>query len=130
MMEAVRDGVADAMWRMTGDENNPPPKGRLPGLAEYLSAEGWLSRDLPPSPLPSRGDGPIEYDQTPVHVRGEPLAPVWWRGRQWAVTEFGLERLDGTYAVEAARLAEGWTSPGAACWFTCPARAGWTPTTW
>jgi hypothetical protein len=32
---------------------------------------------------------------------------VWWRGRQWAVTAYGLERLDGTYAVEASRLTEG-----------------------
>lgn len=57
-------------------------------------------------PRPCRGTEPVEYDATPVKVRGEALDPVWWRGRQWAVTEFGLERLDGTYTIEASRLAE------------------------
>ena len=46
-------------------------------------------------------------DRSPVHVRGEPLDEVWWRGRQWAVTARGVERLDGTYHFEANRLDEG-----------------------
>jgi hypothetical protein len=45
-------------------------------------------------------------DSTPVHVRGEDLREVWWRGRQWAVTAGGIERLDGTYIIEANRLDE------------------------
>lgn len=39
-----------------------------------------------------------------VRVRGEALDEIWWRGRQWAVTAYGIEKLDGTYVAEAARL--------------------------
>ena len=45
-------------------------------------------------------------DRSPVHVRGEALDPIWWRGRQLAVTAFGLECLDGTYTIAANRLTE------------------------
>jgi hypothetical protein len=37
---------------------------------------------------------------------GEPLHPIIWRGRQWAVTEYGIECLDGSYYCEAKRLGE------------------------
>jgi hypothetical protein len=46
----------------------------------------------------------IKYDENEVRVNGEDLSEVWWRGRQWAVTEYGLERRNGTYALEAKRL--------------------------
>jgi hypothetical protein len=49
---------------------------------------------------------------------------VWWRGRQWAVTEYGIERLDGTYVVEAKRLTENietYSWPG-----HMRGRTGWT----
>jgi hypothetical protein len=49
-----------------------------------------------------------------VPIRGEPLSEVWWRGAQWAVTSYGLERLDGSYAIEARDLlhqAESWGWP-------------------
>lgn len=36
-----------------------------------------------------------------VKCRGQALAPILWQGEQWAVTEYGLERRDGTYAVKA-----------------------------
>lgn len=49
----------------------------------------------------------IALDRTPVPVRGDALDPVWWRGRQWAVTSRGIEALDGTYIVDAARLTLG-----------------------
>ena len=49
---------------------------------------------------------PIQLDTTPVKVCGEPLHPIWWRGKQWAVTEYGVEALDGTYSFEAKRLTE------------------------
>jgi hypothetical protein len=26
----------------------------------------------------------------PVRVRGEQLSEIWWRGRQWAVTQYGI----------------------------------------
>jgi hypothetical protein len=41
-----------------------------------------------------------------VKLQGEPLHEIWWRGRQWAVTEYGVEALDGTYAIEGSRLLE------------------------
>ncbi len=48
----------------------------------------------------------IKYDETEVVVRGEPLDEIWWQGRQWAVTAFGLESRDGLYTIEANRLCE------------------------
>lgn len=42
----------------------------------------------------------------PVPLRGDALDEVWWQGRQWAMTSFGLERRDGTYPIEADRLYE------------------------
>jgi hypothetical protein len=36
-----------------------------------------------------------------VKRRGEPLDLVLWQGEQWAVTEYGLEKRDGTYHVQA-----------------------------
>lgn len=42
-----------------------------------------------------------------VKLTGEALAAIWWRGRQWAVTEYGIECLDGTYTIEKARLLDG-----------------------
>jgi hypothetical protein len=60
----------------------------------------------PPPPRPRRGDKPIVMDETPVKCRGEPLDPVWWQARQWAVTSFGIEARDGTYTIAADRLAE------------------------
>jgi hypothetical protein len=29
--------------------------------------------------------------------------PVYWRGRQWAVTSYGIEALDGTYHIAKGR---------------------------
>jgi hypothetical protein len=53
-----------------------------------------------------RGRCYVATDTTPVKVRGENLAEVWWRGRQWAVTQYGVEALDGTYVIAAERLDE------------------------
>lgn len=51
-------------------------------------------------------DRPIVMEAAPVRCRGEALDKVWWQGRQWAVTEFGIEARDGTYTIKADRLAE------------------------
>lgn len=49
----------------------------------------------------------IENDSTPVEVQGSDAPEnILWRGRQWAVTEFGLEALDGSYPIAAGRLHE------------------------
>jgi hypothetical protein len=57
-------------------------------------------------PRPKRGNDPVRYVDQSVKVRGEPLDEIWWSGRQWAVTAFGIEALDGTYVIEKDRLLE------------------------
>ena len=38
-------------------------------------------------------------------ITGEPLSvPVYWIGRQWAVTAHGIEGRDGKYAIAADRV--------------------------
>ena len=81
--------------------NDPKPPT---SVARYHSAEAWVARDIPPRP--KRETPEIAIDRTPVTVRGEALQDVWWRGRQWAVTTFGIEALDGTYVIKADRLAD------------------------
>jgi len=68
-----------------------------PGMLQNLRDAG---------PPPTWGDKPILMDRAEVTVRGDPLSDLWWQGRQWAVTSFGLERRDGTYYIDAHRLAE------------------------
>lgn len=36
-----------------------------------------------------------------VKICGVNLSPVLWQGKQWAVTEYGLEKRDGTYHVDS-----------------------------
>lgn len=40
-----------------------------------------------------------------LHRDGESLSePVYWEGRQWAVTAYGVECLDGTYPIDKEGL--------------------------
>jgi hypothetical protein len=50
-------------------------------------------------------EAPPQYEAgNPVPVRGEDLSqPIYWQGRQWAVTPFGLECRDGTYVIARDR---------------------------
>lgn len=57
----------------------------------------------------------IKHDTTHVERRGEVLDEVWWQGRQWAVTSYGIERRDGLYVIEADRLAQD-PIPGVPFW--------------
>ena len=36
-----------------------------------------------------------------VENRGEQLDLILWQGKQWAVTEYGIEKRDGTYTILA-----------------------------
>jgi hypothetical protein len=54
----------------------------------------------------------IAYDKSEVAVRGEDLSEIWWQGRQWAVTAYGLERRDGTYFIDRKRLLQDATTYG------------------
>ena len=53
-------------------------------------------------------DAPPQYEcHSRVRCRGQRLSrPVYWRGRQWAVTRYGIERRDGTYVIDANRYDE------------------------
>lgn len=53
-------------------------------------------------------DAPPAYSSAdPVKLTGEPLSePIFWTGRQWAVTSYGVEARDGTYPVAKDRLWE------------------------
>jgi hypothetical protein len=67
----------------------------------------------------------IEYDATPVNVRGEPLSEIWWQGRQWAVTSHGIERRDGLYNFAASRLRENHATPNPYSWIAHMGEKGW-----
>ena len=51
---------------------------------------------------------PPAYESTDeVRVTGEPLAePVYWKGRQWAVTKHGIEARDGKFHIAGSRAWE------------------------
>ena len=51
---------------------------------------------------------PPYYESTSeVHVTGEALNdPIYWKGRQWALTSYGIEARDGKYAIDAKRVWE------------------------
>jgi hypothetical protein len=41
------------------------------------------------------------------HVRDRKLTkPIYWQGRQWAVTGYGIEYRDGNYPIEDSRIWE------------------------
>jgi hypothetical protein len=71
---------------------------KVQNLAEFM-------KDYPREPSRS-GDVPDERARRRVKVRGTNLHRVWWKGRQWAVTAYGIEARDGRYAIEKARLGE------------------------
>jgi hypothetical protein len=60
------------------------------------------ARDLDAPPHYEAGN-PVALDKT-----GQALVtPIYWQGRQWAVTPFGVECRDGTYQIENERLWDG-----------------------
>jgi hypothetical protein len=53
-------------------------------------------------------DPPAYESGYEVEVRGEALSePIYWTGRQWAVTAAGIECRDGTYFIAKDRIWEG-----------------------
>lgn len=60
-----------------------PPKLNFLRLMSEVERTGWVP------------------DPTPVKIVGEALSkPVFWIGEQWAVTSYGIEARDGTYAAD------------------------------
>lgn len=63
----------------------------------------------------------------------QPLDRILFRGKQWAVTEYGVEALNGEYPIEKSRLSEPdweehmshkkWVDSGDFCYVLSKARA-------
>lgn len=66
------------------------------------------------SEIKSLNERPLETTEPPayeskevVRVTGEALAePIYWTGRQWAVTAYGIEARDGKYFIAGNRAWE------------------------
>lgn len=83
-------------------------------LSQYM-LDNLTSGQVPPRK--ERGDAPIDIAKDiTVHVRGEKLHKIIWKGKQWAVTEYGIERLDGTYAISKKEVNEVAISKSNTCW--------------
>jgi hypothetical protein len=58
--------------------------------------------------------GPFANPDKYSRVLSEPLGePIFWEGREWAVTSRGIERRDGKYFIAANRL---WEGESTHCW--------------
>jgi hypothetical protein len=98
-----------------GDDPGPiPPRDSDPRwqLAKLLTIK---ARDLdrPPS---------YEAGNEVKNRHGELSSPIYWQGRQWAVTEYGVEARDGTYPIEKERL---WKEEKVHGWVRHMAEKGW-----
>lgn len=79
--------------------------GRMtPVVRRDQAAASWRCVNF--EPITAVREAPLPQATNEVKVRGEKLAPVSWKGVQWAVTDYGLEARDGTYAIEKRRLLE------------------------
>lgn len=103
------DGIArvEVQWLASREE-------ALTAEAIAIAKEGPLWNVARPQVEgPVQRSAPIASATDEIKVRGEELHPVLWQGRQWAVTEYGIEARDGTYAISARRLHEderrGWS---------------------
>lgn len=90
-------------------EQHPTRGDALTAEAIAIAKESPLWNIVRPSVYVRFRNAPIESDTADVKVLGigEDLHPVLWAGKQWAVTEYGIEARDGTYAIQASRLHEG-----------------------
>src|SRR5215469_15375211 len=41
-----------------------------------------------------------------VQNRGDRLSKIYWKGRQWAATKFGVQCRDGSYSIDRRRVWE------------------------
>jgi hypothetical protein len=58
-------------------------------------------------------DDPPKYEtNNRVRNRGQRLSRIFWKGRQWAVTSYGLECRNGKYPISKDRLWENETDHG------------------
>ena len=79
-------------------------------IADWTPSPGYLARLELAAALKvaaTKLDAPPQYvARNRIHCRGERLSKLLWRGRQWAVTSYGIECRDGTYAIAKDRLWE------------------------
>jgi hypothetical protein len=73
-----------------------PPRARSPELVSYVAELTAASLRLATPPAYIAGNS--------VRQIGQRLHSIRWQGRQWAVTTYGVERRDGTYAISFDRL--------------------------
>jgi hypothetical protein len=57
-----------------------------------------------------------------VRSRGDRLSKILWKGRQWAVTTYGLEERAGQYHVQKNRL---WKDESSFGWVKHMSEKGW-----
>jgi len=93
---------ADAVW-----ENNQHRVGRM--IMDDAKESSWVRLQY------------VAIDK--VEVIGEALTePVYWTGRQWAVTAFGIEARNGTYPIPKDRVWEECNGDG---WIEHMAEKAW-----
>lgn len=59
----------------------------------------WIDVAKEPEARQKRVLPKVEHSRDEVRVKGEPLSDIWWQGREWAVTSYGIEKRDGTYYI-------------------------------
>jgi hypothetical protein len=92
----------------------PPRDNRPTGLGEWDAGDdpGFIpprdNRRIAELTIKARDLDSPWGSQASNHVKnpGERLSQVIWKGRQWAVTRYGVECRDGCYAIERSRLWE------------------------
>lgn len=94
------------------------PKDGKPGL---LASDEEVARLVEHA---RRTDEPPAYvSDTVVEAVGEHLhEPIHWTGRQWAVTDFGVEARNGTYSISKRRL---WNEEDEWGWVRQVSTRGW-----
>jgi hypothetical protein len=58
----------------------------------------------------------------PVQNRGDRLIKIYWKGRQWAATKFGVQCRDGSYSIPRNRL---WENEAEHPWIMHMAEKDW-----
>ena len=87
---------------MTNKTTTMRSKSSAPSPEELAHLIGWAVEQVRRLDDPPAAQADNQVD---IHFTGAPLAePIYWQGRQWAVTAYGVECRDGTYAIEDFHL--------------------------
>jgi hypothetical protein len=103
--EATRSTASPANTSSDSPRNT---SGNHRGIDMTISAEYLDRLDLAAELTEAARDldAPPSYEAgNHIKCRGEELTtPIYWQGRQWAVTPFGIECPDGTYVIARSPL--------------------------